>query len=208
MQRLFLLLALLSITACSRPPPNAVQRYDAWRASVDARGLSTYERTLADAGVGDVVPMHALLRSSRRWQACDAPEFLLPPPDHAAAIVPTLRVVAQLQAMGIVDGSHVRSGYRSAAVNRCSGGSTRSRHVLNNALDFDLTDDHHVAALCDFWRARGPSLAMGLGFYTPTKIHIDTAGHRTWGTDHRRGTSLCAGVGSQSAVRASRTQTP
>ena len=208
MQRLFLLLAILSITACNRPPPNAAQRYDAWRASDDARGLSTYERMLADAGVGDVVPMHALLRSSRRWQACDAPEFLLPPPDRVATIVPTLRVVAQLQAMGIVDGRHVRSGYRSPEVNRCSGGSARSRHVLNNALDFDLTDDHHVAALCDFWRARGPSLAMGLGFYTPTKIHIDTAGHRTWGTDHRRGTSLCVEVASQSAVRASRTRTP
>jgi len=122
--------------------------------------------------------------------------------------VPTLGVVAQLQAMGIVDGSNVRSGYRSAEVNRCSGGSTRSRHVLNNALDFDLSDDRHVAALCDFWRTQGPSLAMGLGFYTPTKIHIDTAGHRTWGTDHRRGTSLCVDVASQSAVSASRTRTP
>ena len=208
MQRRFLLLAILSISACTGPSPTDVQRYDAWRAGVDARGLSTYQRTLDDAGVGDVVPMHALLRSSRRWQDCDAPEFLLPPPDRTAAIVPTLGVVAQLQAMGIVDGSNVRSGYRSAEVNRCSGGSTRSRHVLNNALDFDLSDDHNVAALCDFWRTRGPSLAMGLGFYTPTKIHIDTAGHRTWGTDHRRGTSLCVDVASQSAVSASRTRTP
>lgn len=39
--------------------------------------------------------------------------------------------------------------------------------------------------------APSPALAMGLGFYTPTKIHIDTSGYRTWGNDYRRGTSLC-----------------
>lgn len=210
MRRGFLLPVLLVLTACPRPAsaPDATERYDAWRAGADARALTAYRRALADAGVGEVVPMSALLRSSRRWQACGAPEFLLPPPERAAAIVPTLRVVAQLQAMGIVDGSRVRSGYRSAEVNRCSGGSVRSRHVLNNALDFDLADDRHVDALCRFWRSQGPALAMGLGFYTPTMIHIDTAGHRTWGTDHRRGTSLCLVAADQSGERASRTRTP
>lgn len=198
----------LLLAACARPAPDAAQRYDHWRGSAEAAGLTDYEQALADAGVGDVVPMRALLRSSRRWQACDAPEFLLPPPDRTAAIMPTLRVVRRLRALGIVDGDGIRSGYRSASLNHCSGGSGRSRHVLNNALDFDLADGSHVAALCAFWRTEGPALAMGLGFYTPTKIHIDTGGHRTWGTDHRRGTSLCAGGGGQSAVRASRTQTP
>lgn len=206
----FLLPALLLLAACARPvpAPDATQRYDAWRAKADARALTAYQRTLTDAGVGRVVPIPALLRSSRRWQACDAPEFLLPPPDSAAAIVPTLRVVAQLQAMGIVDGNRVRSGYRSVEVNRCAGGSARSRHLLNNALDFDLADDRRVAALCHFWRTQGPALAMGLRFYTPTRIHIDTAGHRTWGTDHRRGTSLCVTAEDQSGERASRTRTP
>lgn len=208
MRRLLLLLVALISVACTRSAPDAAQRYDLWRQSPDARGLNGYRRTLADAGVGDVVPMHALLRSSRRWRACEAPEFLLPPHDRAIAIVPTLRVVAQLQALGIVTGENVRSGYRTPDVNRCSGGSSRSRHVLNNALDFDLADDRHVIALCDFWRTQGPSLAMGLGFYTPTKIHVDTAGHRTWGTDHRRGTSLCMQAADQSATRANRTHTP
>lgn len=208
MRRLFLLLAVLTATACIRSPPDAAQRYERWKQGPDARGLADYQRMLTDAGVGDVVPMHALLRSSRRWQACDASEFLLPPDDRAHAIIPTLRVVAQLRAMGIVTGENVRSGYRSPALNQCSGGSSRSRHVLNTALDFDLTDDRHVVALCDFWRRQGPSLAMGLGFYTPTKIHIDTAGHRTWGTDYRRGTSLCVTASAQSGTRASRTRTP
>jgi len=193
MRRLFLLPAvLLSIAACTpAPPPDAGQRYDAWRRGADSEALADYERVLAQAGVGEAVPMSALLRTSRRWRACDAPEFQLPPREHAAAIVPTLRLVAQLERQGIVQGGNVRSGYRSTAVNDCAGGSRRSRHLFNNALDFDLADDSRVAALCDFWRRQGPSLAMGLGFYTPTRIHIDTAGHRTWGSDHRRGTSLC-----------------
>lgn len=208
MRRALLLLVVGAVAACTPPAPDADRRYAAWRESADAQGLGEYARLLADAGVGDVVPMPALLRSSRRWQACGAPEFLLPPTDRATAIVPTLRVVAQLQAMGIVDGSGARSGYRSAEMNRCSGGSTRSRHLLNAALDFDLADDTRVDALCAFWRTRGPSLAMGLGFYTPTRIHIDTAGHRTWGTDHSRGTSLCTGTTDQSAARTNRTHTP
>jgi hypothetical protein len=206
MQRPLLLLAALSATACTGPSPDAAQRYEQWRQGANANRLVDYQRALTDAGVGDVVPMHALLRSSRRWRACDAPEFLLPPQDRVTAIVPTLRVVAQLQTMGIVTGANVRSGYRSPAVNQCSGGSSRSRHVLNNALDFDLTDDGHVAALCDFWRRQGP--ASRLGFYSPTRIHIDTAGHRTWGTDYRRGTSLCVRTSDQSEARASRTRTP
>jgi hypothetical protein len=61
-----LLLVVGSITACTPPTPDAVQRYSSWQQSAGAQGLSGYERTLADAGVGDVVPMHALLRSSRR----------------------------------------------------------------------------------------------------------------------------------------------
>lgn len=209
MRHLLLLPAILLATACTRTPPDAAQRYDDWRQGAGAEGLIAYERMLTDAGVGDVVPTHALLRSSRRWRTCQAPEFLLPPSDRAAAIVPTLRVVAQLQALGIVEGSNVRSGYRSAALNHCSGGSARSRHLLNNALDFDLADGSQASALCEFWRTRGPSLAMGLGFYTPTRIHIDTSGHRTWGNNHRHGTSLCAtGAADQSAARAKRTRTP
>ncbi len=207
MRRRLFPIVLLAVSACTGPAPDAAKRYDTWRMDTQAQGLIEYERVLADAGVGEVVPMHALLRSSRRWQACGAPEFLLPPPDRADAIVPTLRVVERLQAMGIVEGANVRSGYRSGEVNRCAGGSSRSRHLLNNALDFDLADDTHLATLCEFWRTQGPALAMGLGFYTPTKIHIDTAGHRTWGTDHRRGTSLCVAA-AQSALRSRRTQTP
>ena len=195
---LLLFLICLPIPACIAPGPDEAARYATWKATHHAAGLADYERVLSEGQVADVVPMQALLRSSRRWRACDAEEFLLPPPDRAAAIIPTLRVVQRFQASGWLEGQGIRSGYRSTALNACSGGSSRSRHLDNTALDFDLASDAHVEDLCRFWREQGPALAMGLGFYTPTKIHIDTSGHRTWGKDYRRGTSLCI----------TRTQTP
>ncbi len=107
-------------------------------------------------------------------------------------MTPTLRVVAQLRDAGILDPALARSVYRDAAVNRCAGGSARSKHRENRAIDFDLpSNPHNTARLCTFWRKHGPALNLGLGFYTPTAIHLDTAGFRTWGSDHHRGTSLC-----------------
>lgn len=192
MRRALLLpVACLTIPACLAPGPDEAARYASWKTTPQAAGLSDYQRVLDDGQVADVVPMPALLRSSRRWKVCEAEEFLLPPADRAAAIIPTLRVVQRLQAAGWLDGRGIRSGYRSAALNACSGGSSRSRHLHNTALDFDLASDVHVDDLCRFWRTQGPALRMGLGFYTPTKIHIDTSGYRTWGNDYRRGTSLC-----------------
>ncbi len=104
----------------------------------------------------------------------------------------TLRVVRELRDAGILDPALARSVYRDTAVNRCAGGSAGSKHRDNRAIDFDLpANPENVARLCAFWRKRGAALNLGLGFYTPTAIHLDTAGFRTWGSDHHRGTSLC-----------------
>jgi hypothetical protein len=203
-----LALSCLMLPACQPSQADEMQRFRAWRTGDNATGSTRYQQLLDTHGVAGVMPLHVLLRSSRRWRSCSASEFSLPPPHRQAAIVPTLRVVDRLQQLGIVRADHARSGYRDDALNTCSGGSPRSRHVLNNALDFDLpADGDRVAQLCRFWRRQGPSLDMGLGFYTPTRIHIDTSGFRTWGRDHHRGTSLCV-TGAQSDRRSSFTHTP
>ena len=91
-----------------------------------------------------------------------------------------------------MDAGLMASGYRDAALTRCAGGSPRSRHVSNNALDFDLAGiAGQYSRLCGYWREQGPSLKLGLGFYTDTRIHLDTSGFRTWGSDHTWRTSLC-----------------
>ncbi len=105
---------------------------------------------------------------------------------------PTLRLVARLRDDDVLDPRRARSVYRDDAVNSCAGGAKGSKHLQNIALDFDLPSaENNVARLCDFWREHGRKQNMGLGFYTPTAIHIDTAGYRTWGSDHTWRTSLC-----------------
>lgn len=179
------------------PAPTQEQRYADWVAQLEVptiQRISAYQRLLQQENVARVAPMHALLRSARPWKACGTAEFSVPPASSFKNMIPTLRAIGQMQALDLVDGRRIASGYRDESLNRCAGGSGRSRHLFNNALDLDLPDrTDNVARLCAFWRQQGRSLHLGLGFYTPTRIHLDTSGFRTWGADHTRRTSLCSG---------------
>lgn len=190
---LIALLSILLLAACQRagfPPETAEQRFARWyRDHVAEAGA--YQDWLEARGVADVAPLSSLLRTSRRWRQCKVTEFAVPPRAEWARLVPTLRLLRQLQAEGLVNGQHIRSSWRDARINACSGGSTRSQHLRNRALDLDLDPAVAPARLCRYWREHGPALRMGLGFYSPQHIHIDTAGFRTWGNDHTRRTSLC-----------------
>ncbi len=186
------------LAACQAEPPSFLSprspeaRYDAWLDAGHRTRAQDYAEALRRYGVGDAVPMPALSRTSRRWRPCRHDEFATPPPALWRNMPPTLRVVTRLRDAGILDPALARSVYRDAVVNGCAGGSVRSQHLQNRAIDFDLpSNPDNIARLCAFWREHGPGLEMGLGFYTPTAIHLDTAGFRTWGRDHRRGTSLC-----------------
>lgn len=97
----------------------------------------------------------------------------------------------------------VASSFRTRAFNRCERGSANSRHLANNALDVDLGAEAGQR-LCDWWRTHGMTHAVGLGFYTPRRIHLDTAGFRTWSSDHTHRTSLCVvsvGINAATAAR-------
>lgn len=187
------LLLFLCLLLASGSRAAAEDSFLQW-ATPQAAGVARYQQYLDHQGLGDVSPMRSLLRSARRWRECDASEFVLPPKILWPNLIPTLRVLRDLQSAGLVDGRQVASGYRDPVLNACAGGSARSRHVSNNALDFDLPDSaDNVARLCEYWRSKGPALKLGLGFYTDTRIHLDTSGFRTWGNDHTRRTSLCNG---------------
>jgi uncharacterized protein YcbK (DUF882 family) len=166
--------------------------YERWLAADHQAESSRYRAFLQHEGAADIVPMAALSRTSRRWRLCMHDEFSVPPPELWQNMLSTLGVVRTLHDAGILDPTLARSVYRDERINRCAGGSAGSKHRENRAIDFDLPPNpDNVARLCAFWREHGPSLDLGLGFYTPTAIHIDTAGFRTWGSDHHRGTSLC-----------------
>lgn len=173
--------------ACGVQP--SADRFDTWRAAHHPE-VEAYEAFLHEEGVAGIVPLRDLLRSGRRWKHCGTDEFIVPPRGAWAAMPATLRVIAGLRRAGAIEAPVVASSFRTRVFNRCEGGSAKSRHLANNALDFDLGGDAGQR-LCDWWRAHGKTHAVGLGFYTPTRIHIDTAGFRTWGSDHTRKTSRC-----------------
>lgn len=202
-----LALLLWLSAACTRSQPPTADAWRDWLAR-DAHGaeVMAYAAYLRDAGVGEVVPMSALLRSSRRWRVCGHDAWAVPPRALWPELLPTLRLIARIETDTGIRLDAVRSGWRSEAVNRCARGAARSRHLQNLALDIDLATSPPAATahaaggsganstmtlICGFWRRHGAQASMGLGFYSPTHIHIDTAGFRTWGSDHRRGTSLC-----------------
>lgn len=200
----------IGLLACSPgldPRPQSA-RYDHWLSQGGQVSMQRYRDYLARHGVADVLPMPQLLTSARRWRLCRASEFAVPPSSSWPSMVQTLQLVRDLQHARLLPAATVASGYRDERLNACEGGSSRSRHIVNSALDFDLsTDPALTQRLCTFWRRHGARHRFGLGFYRPGQIHVDTAGFRTWGTTFRRDSSLCL-TGQSAGTNASRAHTP
>ena len=116
----------------------------------------------------------------------------MPPIELWSNIVPTLLVVKKFKSAGILISPMAASVYRNPILNACAGGSLKSKHLQLNAIDFDIkVTQNSLETLCKAWSIQGPELKLGLGFYTPRRIHLDTLGHRSWGSDFTYKTSLC-----------------
>lgn len=185
---------LLTVAGCA-PPESASQRYERWLEAGSRAQVRAYESYLQSRDVAGIVPTAQLLRTGRRWRSCRVAEFSVPPRDSWPEIVATLVLVDELKKAGVLRAPQVASAWRDKAFNACEGGSTRSRHLRNNALDFDVVlTERDVERLCRYWRRHGDTLRFGLGFYSSTRIHVDTTGFRTWGYDYRRATSQCVRI--------------
>lgn len=127
----------------------------------------------------------------------------MPPKALWPNIVPTLLAVKKLKADGVLINPVAASVYRDPALNLCAGGSLKSKHLQLNAIDFDIdAGPESLGILCKAWRTQGAALNLGLGFYSPTRIHLDTLGYRSWGTDYTHKTSLCLFTESQAGNKA------
>ncbi|SDY43898.1 Peptidase M15 [Lysobacter sp. yr284] len=181
--------AALLLAGCAADTPE--QRFARWRGDGRDEAVRAYTDYLARQGVAAAAPLSQQLRSGRNWRGCGADEFALPPRASWPQSVASLRLLAELRAAGLIDGARIVSGYRAPDFNRCEGGSRQSRHMAGGAYDLELAADTDGARLCAFWRRRGPATGFGLGFYDRRRLHVDTAGLRTWGGDYTRKTSPC-----------------
>ncbi|CAM3759143.1 Peptidase M15 [Pseudomonas reidholzensis] len=147
---------------------------------------------LVDARVYGVVPIHQLLRSASDWRLCQASPFAVPPASQWPAVRSTLALVQRLDQLGILRQFEVVSAYREPRLNACAGGARDSAHTRAFAVDLLLPGWADPNPLCSFWQQHGQAWNMGLGRYPSGRIHLDTAGYRTWGGDGSAGSSFCA----------------
>jgi hypothetical protein len=182
-----------------------------WLSEADHEArANSYQSFLLQQGVAGFIPQHEFLQSARDWQKCGVSEFEVPPREIWPNIVPTLQIIKQLSSQQVISDYTVTSVYRNFNLNRCAKGAASSRHIFNAAVDFrigsEFPDFNELQAiektkqhLCAFWQEHGAAYNMGLGVYSSGQIHIDSAGYRTWGTDHRNTSSPCSAQPEQPA---------
>ncbi|MCO7522600.1 MULTISPECIES: D-Ala-D-Ala carboxypeptidase family metallohydrolase [unclassified Pseudomonas] len=152
----------------------------------------SFREMLVDARLYGVVPIHQLLRSASDWRLCKAAPFAVPPASHWPAVRSTLVLIKLLGEQGALRQFEVVSAYRDPRLNACAGGAPSSAHMRAFAVDLLLPAWADPNPLCRFWQQHGQAWNMGLGRYPSGRIHLDTAGYRTWGGDGSAGSSFCS----------------
>lgn len=151
-----------------------------------------FREMLVNARLYGIVPIHQLLRSASDWKLCRASPFAVPPVSNWPAVRSTLSLLQALGDQKVLGPFEVVSAYRDAGLNRCAGGAVGSAHTRAFAVDVLLPAWADPNPLCRFWQQHGQAWNMGLGRYPSGRIHIDTAGYRTWGGDGSAGSSFCS----------------
>lgn len=187
---------LAGLAGCASGPGETrdAAMYAAW-AAAHREDVRAFEAFLAQAGVAGVVRSDELLRSASSWRDCGAEPYATPPPAQWPAAVRVLELLRTLVEAGVLGPFEVHSAYRAEPLNTCAGGARGSAHLRSFAVDLTPRDGRDAtAALCAFWRGQGRAWAMGLSRYPSGRIHVDTAGYRTWGADQTGRTTACAVV--------------
>ncbi|MHA6163536.1 D-Ala-D-Ala carboxypeptidase family metallohydrolase [Pseudomonas sichuanensis] len=185
----WLLAGALSCMGVAQADERDVWMFAQWAGDHENR---RFREMLVDARLYGVVPIHQLLRSASDWRQCRASPFAVPPASHWPAVRSTLSLIKTLDEQGILRQFEVVSAYRDPSLNACAGGAPSSAHMRAFAVDLLLPAWADPNPLCSFWQQHGQAWSMGLGRYPSGRIHIDTAGYRTWGGDGGAGSSFCS----------------
>ncbi len=173
-----------------------------------AQFYASFQKYLEDEGVAGVVPTWQLWRVDAHYaRRCGTEYFTRPPMERWREIIPTLQLLRD-EVIPVTGPVEVVSGYRSAEINECVNGASRSKHLSFAALDLvavQMTDREVLFKdLCALQARVGDQRAMGLGaYYDPAdpergakgRFHIDAAGFRTWGFDYSRSSNPCPQIG-------------
>ncbi|MCY1405550.1 hypothetical protein D9M71_207900 [compost metagenome] len=172
---------------------HADERDEALFKQWESRHATAEFRTmLADNHLDTIVPLYQLLRTASDWKGCDAEPFSVPPQSLWPSVKSTLQLLKTLVDEKALSEFEVVSAYRNPQLNACAGGALHSAHVRAFAIDLFIVQPADAATrLCAFWKQRGGQWKMGLSQYASGRIHIDTAGYRTWGDDFTNKTSFC-----------------
>jgi len=191
-----MLLAAPAPAGDGMPEGQAEADYHAWLArSPAARAqVLAFRQFLEMQKLDDVLPTWQLVRTATMWRECSGPRFEAAPFAEWQHIATTLRFVRN-HVEPVVGPVEALSGYRNAALNRCSGGSPASAHRHFHALDLTplrpIARDGMIRSLCAIHRFRGAGYDVGLGFYSGRRFHVDSRGFRKWGSDGKSATSPC-----------------
>jgi len=186
--RLLALATALSMGAIAHADERDLLMFAQWAGDHETRA---FRQMLVDARLYGVVPIHQLLRSASDWRLCRASPFAVPPATQWPQVRSTLMLLKTLGEQGILHQFEVVSAYRDPRLNACAGGAAGSAHTRAFAVDVLLPGWADSNPLCRFWQQYGQAWNMGLGRYPTGRIHLDTAGYRTWGGDGRSGSSFC-----------------
>lgn len=186
--RMLLCAAGLNIASVAQADPRDLWMFAQWAGDHQTR---PFREMLVEARLYGVVPIHQLLRSASDWRQCRASPFAVPPAVQWPAVRSTLALLKTLAEQDVLRQFEVVSAYRDPQLNACAGGAVASAHTRAFAVDLLLPAWADPNPLCRFWLQHGQAWSMGLGRYPSGRIHIDTAGYRTWGGDGKAGSSFC-----------------
>lgn len=157
--------------------------------------LTAFQDYLNTQGVGSVIPLWQLTRTSSSWSECGAEPFEVPPADKWQHIVETLKFVRDdvIPRVGQVE---ALSAFRNDKLNACSNGAEHSAHREFFAIDMTPVNTSvdrlaMIRSVCAAHAQDGRAYDAGLGFYTGRRFHVDSSSFRKWGANGKGATSPC-----------------
>ncbi|VAW80866.1 hypothetical protein MNBD_GAMMA12-2420 [hydrothermal vent metagenome] len=182
-----ILLSISGVSSCTEHYSTKINLNAEYMAFIsNARTKSeifAFRRLLVKNNLANLVDIKQLLRQGTDWKKIREPAYALPPRKFWPRILRTLTVLKK-EIIPVLGEIEVLSGFRTTRYNRRAKGTRSSKHLVFAALDIKpkdkITRRELHKRLLEIWRTKGRRYQLGLGLYSGTRFHIDTARYRKW----------------------------